>query len=99
MSELRKLETRAPATPGLFLGIEGGGTRTIAILADGHQRELARIEAGPANLQLLTTDQLRQHLSELGHRLSVPGALCIGLAGLRGPADAKRVLVAAAKVW
>jgi glucosamine kinase len=34
---------------GYFLGIDGGGTRTAAWLADGDGKVLARVEAGPSN--------------------------------------------------
>src|SRR5882672_8202091 len=34
-----------------FLGIEGGGTRTVALIADGTGAELRRAESGPANLR------------------------------------------------
>ncbi len=34
---------------GYFLGIEGGGTRTAAWLADGEGKLLARAESGPSN--------------------------------------------------
>ena len=42
----------------LFLGIEGGGTRTVALLADGGGQLVKRIESGPANLRLLTDAHL-----------------------------------------
>jgi N-acetylglucosamine kinase-like BadF-type ATPase len=34
---------------GCFLGIDGGGTRTAAWLADGEGKLLARVESGPSN--------------------------------------------------
>ena len=34
---------------GCFLGIDGGGTRTAAWLADGEGKLLARAESGPSN--------------------------------------------------
>jgi N-acetylglucosamine kinase-like BadF-type ATPase len=34
---------------GCFLGIDGGGTRTVAWLADGKGKLLARAESGPSN--------------------------------------------------
>jgi N-acetylmuramic acid 6-phosphate etherase len=89
----------AESTPPLFLGIEGGATRTVAILADGQGRQLHRIEAGPANLRLLTDEQLSRHLAELAAQMPAPAGLCIGLAGVRAPSDRKRVLDAAAKAW
>src|SRR5260370_32932924 len=36
-----------------FLGIEGGGTRTVALMADADGSLLNRFEAGPGELRLL----------------------------------------------
>ena len=46
-------------------GIEGGATRTTVILAGAGDEELARFEAGPANLRLMEPRALGEHLS--GH--------------------------------
>ena len=83
----------------LFLGVEGGATRTVAIVGDAEQREIARAELGPANLQLLSDPELRRILLRLRRSLPRPQALCIGLAGFRSQSDAKRVLNAATEVW
>ena len=83
----------------VFLGIEGGGTRTIALLANHKGETLARIEAGPANLQLLSDRQLVTHFRELANSLSRPNAMAIGLAGAWSEQDFKRIQLAAAKVW
>lgn len=83
----------------LFLGVEGGATRTVAILSDAEERLVQRIEAGPANLKLLTDAQLQRQLSVLAKRLPRPAAVCLGLAGLRTDKDRARVLGAAAAVW
>jgi N-acetylmuramic acid 6-phosphate etherase len=82
-----------------FLGIEGGGTRTVALLADATGRLVKRVEAGPANLRLLTDTRLRRHFLSLAKYFPRPTALGIGLAGMRTEADRKRILAAAAKVW
>jgi N-acetylglucosamine kinase-like BadF-type ATPase len=42
----------------VLLGLECGGTRTVALAADGELRQLARVDAGPANLRLVTDTQL-----------------------------------------
>jgi N-acetylmuramic acid 6-phosphate etherase len=83
----------------LFLGIEGGGTRTVAILADDQEGQVQRVEAGPGNLTLLAERELAQHLAALGRKLPRPAAVCIGLAGLRSEQDRRRVLKAADQVW
>jgi N-acetylglucosamine kinase-like BadF-type ATPase len=41
-------EQAGSAGNNIFLGIEGGGTRTVALAADASGRVLRRIEAGPA---------------------------------------------------
>lgn len=88
------------ATNGpLVLGVEGGATRTVAILSDAKERLVQRIETGPANLKLLGDAQLKRQLSALAKRLPKPAAICIGLAGLRTRTDRSRVLAASEAAW
>jgi len=87
------------AAPTTFLGIECGGTRTVALLADAHGKALRRVEAGPANLRLLTDAQLVQHFQTLAETFPAPSALAIGMAGVRGDDDRRQVAAAAAKAW
>ena len=85
-----------------FLGIEGGGTRTVALLADADGGLLKRFEAGPANFKLLTEAQLRRRLREVKAALKgfpQPAAVAIGLAGARGEPEWQHIRAAAAKVW
>ena len=42
----------------LYLGIEGGGTRTVVMLGDSAGKVLRREEFGPANFRLLTEQEL-----------------------------------------
>src|SRR5690349_20742675 len=81
------------------LGIEGGGTRIIALLVDANERLVQRIEAGPANLKLLTDSDLVSLLTPIAAGLPVPNSVCIGLAGARTEADRNRIRGAAAQVW
>lgn len=83
----------------LFLGIEGGGTRTIAVLADARGSVIQRVEAGPANARLLSDAQLSRIFRTVGGSLPRPSAIGIGLAGVRDETDRKRVQQAAAAVW
>ncbi len=83
----------------MILGIEGGGTRTVALLADVDGAPRRRIEAGPANLRLLDDRQLARHLRSIAKRLPKPSAVAIGMAGTRTEADRERMGRAAAKVW
>jgi N-acetylmuramic acid 6-phosphate etherase len=86
-------------TRALFLGIEGGGTRTVALLADGHGRLVHRLETGPANWRLVGAGGLLKHLRQLARQLSAPAAVAIGLAGVRGEEDRAQVQHVAARVW
>lgn len=83
----------------LFLGIEGGATHTVALLADAQGRLVKRVEAGPANIRLLTNPQLAALLQSLARQLPRPSALALGLAGARTTADRERIRRAAAAVW
>ena len=87
------------AAPALLLGIECGGTRSVAILADGGGQIVRRHEAGPANLRLLSDAQLVSHFQALARLFPVPSAVGIGMAGVREESDRRRVREAAAIVW
>jgi N-acetylmuramic acid 6-phosphate etherase len=95
------VQTSSAPSP-VFLGIEGGGTRTVALLADADGRLLKRFESGPANFKLLTEAQFLRRLREV--RAAFKGfpsaaAVAIGLAGARGEPEWQRIRTAAAKVW
>lgn len=85
--------------PNRLLGIEGGGTRTVALLTNGKSRLFERIEAGPANLRLLSDAALRETFRRLARGLPRPAAIGIGLAGARTSEDRARIERAAAIVW
>ncbi len=84
---------------GVFLGVECGGTRTVAALADARGEELRRTVFGPANLRLLSDAQLSRHLRAVKREFPAPSAICIGMAGARTAADRERLRDAAAGVW
>src|SRR4051812_42742597 len=83
----------------LYLGIEGGGTRTVALLADGAGKLVQREEFGPANFRLLKDGELRAHLREIAQTFPNPSAIAIGLAGARTSEDRKKLRLAAESVW
>ncbi len=87
-----------PAT-ALLLGIEGGGTRTVAILADERGQQIRRLEAGPANLKLLSDTRLLVHFRALARQIPSPDALGVGMAGARSADDHERIRRAVARVW
>ncbi len=82
-----------------YLGIEGGGTRTVALLADGHGRALRRLETGPANMKLLTAEQLTGRFRSIAAALPCPDAVAIGLSGAWVKADFQKIWSAAGEVW
>jgi N-acetylglucosamine kinase-like BadF-type ATPase len=53
-----------PRVDDRFLGIEGGGTRTVALLANVGGAILSRLESGPLNLKL-STDAAVLHRPQL----------------------------------
>jgi N-acetylglucosamine kinase-like BadF-type ATPase len=78
------------------LGIDAGGTKTVCLLADDTGRVLAEAHAGGANLQasgeLEVEKVLHQVMEEtLGPRDIRPNAICLGIAGVDRPSDARAV--------
>ena len=45
-----------------LLGIEGGGTRTSALLVEGTDTVLASFAVGPGNLKLLNGEELAEFM-------------------------------------
>ncbi len=93
---------RRPAATPVFLGIEGGGTRTVALLADAGGHLLKRFESGPANFKLMTETQLLRRLREVRAAFAgfpKPAAVAIGLAGARGEPEWQRIRSSSATVW
>ena len=86
-------------TDEYFLGVAGGSTRTVALLADATGRLVRRVEAGPGDVRLLTDRALVARLREVARDLSRPAAIAIGLAGARDLAQWRRIRAAAAQVW
>ncbi len=89
----------APSTKRYFLGVECGGTKSIACLADQDGNEVQRVAGGPANLKLLSDAQLVRHFRSMGDGLLPPAGIAIGMAGARTKSDFDRIRRAAAKVW
>jgi N-acetylmuramic acid 6-phosphate etherase len=82
-----------------ILGIEGGGTRTTALLADARGREMQRATFGPGNVRLLDDRALVKLLRSISKTFEKPDAIGLGLAGARNETDRQRVRAATAKVW
>ena len=84
---------------GILLGIECGGTRTLALACDRSGTLLKRIESGAANLRLVSDSVLLQRFSDLRDALPPVLALGAGMAGVRGDDDVQRVERLFEKVW
>jgi N-acetylmuramic acid 6-phosphate etherase len=91
-------EAKLPQRP-LYLGIEAGGTRTVALLEDSQGKYSVQYEAGSANIRLLKDGQLQRHFRDIARALPRPDALAIGMAGARTEADGARIRRAAAEAW
>jgi N-acetylmuramic acid 6-phosphate etherase len=94
------MKTSSSKTNGpLFLGVECGGTRTIALLVDDRGQSIKRVETGPANMRLMSDHQLVLHFRHLASLLSSPSALGIGMAGVLETSERDAVRAAASQVW
>lgn len=83
----------------VLLGIEGGGTRTVALAAEMSGALIRRFDGGPGNLRLLDDAELEARLSEIRRSMPAPAAVAIGLAGACTDRDRERIRRAAARVW
>ena len=82
------------------LGIECGGTRTVALFGPGKDGDFQRAEFGPANLRLLDDAGLVKHFKAVRRAAAAPCAgIAIGMAGARTEKDRRRIRAAAGKVW
>lgn len=80
-----------------IIGIDGGGTKTIGILATATGKHLAQVESGPANYHVVgeakTQAVLEDIVKELHQKAGIPSGssvrFCLGMAGLGRHADRK----------
>lgn len=81
---------------GYLLGIDGGGTKTIGVLADRSGRVLARAVSGPGNYLKVGLPAVERSFTEIIHgvldeagvdREARIDGLCAGLAGADRPRD------------
>ena len=94
-----KTTNRRASNSKVYLGIDGGGTRTVALLADEHGRALRRAEFGPTNMKLLTPAQLIARFRTIARAFPKPDAVGIGVAGIWLEREARQVGSAAAAAW
>jgi N-acetylmuramic acid 6-phosphate etherase len=90
-------KTAAIPSQPILLGIECGGTRTVAVRCQGSAA--CEWVGGPANLKLLNDAALKHHFQGIRKALGKADALGIGMAGARTEADWARIRKIAAQVW
>lgn len=87
------------SSESVWLGMDGGGTRLVALAADELGDTKARVEVGPTNLRLTSDADLVVRFQEIAEKIPPPVAIGIGLAGLMTSDDGARVSKALEKVW
>ncbi len=86
--------------PRYTLGIEGGATRTSILFVGPDDEVIEQFTAGPANLRLMSRDDLESHLRAIRDRLPyLPEAIGIGLAGVRQEVDLETLRTKVARIW
>lgn len=83
----------------ILLGLECGGTRTVALAADLSLQQIAYAQAGPCNLRLVTDAQLEARFRELAAQVPAPDALGVGMAGVRDAVDCARIERVLHRIW
>jgi glucosamine kinase len=83
----------------VFVGVDGGGSRSLALVLDAHGAELARMEGGPGAVSAGHIEAVTTHLVSLvSHALRTAGhappagSLVCGLAGAGAPGVAARLV-------
>ncbi|THF74506.1 BadF/BadG/BcrA/BcrD ATPase family protein [Cohnella fermenti] len=84
---------------GLFLGVDGGGTKTTLLVGDGEGRIVSIVGGSSSNLKSRPWDEVRAELSRLvregleraGRPIADIAGIALGLAGGDRPEDKKRV--------
>ena len=80
-----------------FLGADGGGTKTEAVMMDAQLDEIARFTVGPINLngngKKTVEESMRDLFEQVGRVRPLPECkrVCIGMAGISNP-DAERTM-------
>ncbi len=82
-----------------FLGIECGGTHTVALAVTAGDSPPTRVEAGPCNLRLVSDEVLHSHFAGIAALVPSPAAVGVGMAGVRDRADCRRVEAVLGRIW
>lgn len=83
-----------PPHPEFFIGIDGGGTKTVGLLADQSGRIIAKAESNASNYHTVGEEQTKQVLSDVISQLTTNAnttlescTCCLGLAGVASSVD------------
>ncbi len=94
----------APEGRAFVLGIDGGATRTVCLIADEAGTEVARAVGGPSNHQAVGVEAARRALAQaIAQACDAAGnpplaAACWGMAGLDRPEDGRILNALAAEL-
>lgn len=74
-----------------YLGIDGGGSKTVFLLSDEHGRELSRVQTGPSNWLSIGRESAAAAIREGVGQLAgpTPQSVCGGFAGAGRPEGRK----------
>ncbi|MCY0875263.1 MAG: hypothetical protein OWT28_03160 [Firmicutes bacterium] len=83
----------------LFIGVDGGGTKTLALALDGHTGRFALKETGPGNPSVIgfaqagsrVKDVVEQAIAGLSGDVTCAFSLCVALAGVGRGQDRARM--------
>ncbi len=93
--------SKTAARESLFLGVEGGATRSTVALMDGAGKVLRNFEAGPCNIRLLDDHAILRLWRSIRHRIGIRKVTGVGIfvAGCRLPEEHRRLARLARAVW
>ncbi|MEZ4864756.1 MAG: BadF/BadG/BcrA/BcrD ATPase family protein [Caldilineaceae bacterium] len=89
------MERDSESSDKIFLGVDGGGTKTVCIVMNRRQKVLGQSRTGSSNRNSVGDETARanlQHaiqeaLASAGCQTAMIGAICVGMAGVDRPAE------------
>lgn len=77
-----------------FLGIDGGGTKTKAVLLDSSKKEIGKFIGGPMNFQILKSEGVKERILEIIENLKIDiekTTIGLGVAGAGREEEIKEI--------
>src|SRR5215469_11955832 len=91
--------TADKSSQGFYLGVDGGGTKTLAIVVDEQGIERGRVVAGSANYSAIGLERAVGHVTAAVEEAARAAGTCLplaaawlGLAGVDRPADCNALM-------